>query len=231
MNRDITNKMNFFVDNWMPPALRDNRLLMAILFRIVIGKQYKYYLRFKDQLPHLAEHEINKYYSILEKTFIQRETDLNKKCIKKIRQEVIGERILDAGAGKGFMAKELYHVDHLRRCTICDIVLPKKSQRIEGIEYVEATLTKLPFENSSFDTVICTHALEHIMDCKIALAELRRVCKKKLIIVIPRQREYKYTCDLHINFYPYKYNVEKFLQSDASIELPDNDWMCLEIIK
>lgn len=231
MNRDVTNKINVFIDNWVPPVFRDNKFLAAILFRFVIGKKYKYYLEFKDKVPTMTEDEINRYYTILGKTFIQRRTDLNKKCIKKIAQEVIGRRILDAGAGKGFMAKKLYYADRSRECTICDIALPNKMQREEGIEYVEATLTKLPFGEDSFDTVICTHALEHIKDYKTALKELRRVCKKKLIIVIPRQREFKYTCDLHINFYPYQYDVERLLQSHAFIELLDNDWMCIEEMK
>ena len=228
MNRNVTNKINAFIDNWIPPVFRDNKFFVAILFRIVIGKKYRFYLEFKDRIPTMTEHEINKYYTILGKTFISRKTDLNKRCIKKIAQEVIGKKILDAGAGNGVMAKKLYYADRSMECTICDIILPSKMKRVEGIEYVEATLTKLPFEENSFDTVICTHVLEHIKDYKTALQELRRVCKKKLIIVIPRQREYKYTCDLHINFYPYQYNVERLMQSHAFIELLDNDWICIE---
>ena len=108
-----------------------------------------------------------------------------------------------------------------------DLVLP--SQRVEGIHYQEATLTKLPFANHSFDTVICTHALEHIKDCHCALEELRRVCRKRLIIVLPKQREYQYTFDLHIHFFPYKYNVQKFLNNEkARIFEVDHDWICVE---
>ena len=136
MNRDVTNKINAVIDNWVPPVFRDNEFFVAILFRIVIGKKYKLYLEFKDRVPTMTENEINKYYTILGKTFIQRKTDLNKRCIKKIAQEVIGRRILDAGAGKGFMAKKLYYADRSRECTICDIVLPGKMKRVEGIEYV-----------------------------------------------------------------------------------------------
>lgn len=89
----------------------------------------------------------------------------------------------------------------------------------------------MPFEDNSFDTVICTHALEHIKNEKKALKELRRICRKKLIIVVPRQRDFRYTFDLHINFYPYRYNVEAMLESDAIIELLNNDWMCIEYMK
>lgn len=228
MNRDITNRINRFMDNWVPSAIRDNRVVTMALFRIVIGKKYKYYMDFKDRLPFLTEEEINGYYSDLEKTFIQRETNLNRACIHRIKKETVGKRILDAAAGRGFMARELYRENGLRKCTVCDIVLPEKRERVDGIEYVKASLTELPFEDNSFDTVICTHALEHIREAGGALDELRRVCRRKLLIVLPRQREYWYTYDLHLHFYPYRYNVECLLQSGAEIELLDNDWMCIE---
>lgn len=108
-----------------------------------------------------------------------------------------------------------------------DIILP--SQKVEGVHYQEATLTKLPFKNNYFDTVICTHALEHIKDYHCALEELRRVCRKRLIIVVPKQREYKYTFDLHLNFFPYKYDIQKFLNNEeAWIFEIGNDWICVE---
>ncbi|MCI9480623.1 MAG: hypothetical protein HFI21_16805 [Lachnospiraceae bacterium] len=67
--------------------------------------------------------------------------------------------------------------------------------------------------------------------CLTIKKELRRVCIRKLIVVIPRQREYQYTFDLHINFYPYQYKVEALFESDAVIELLDNDWICIEYMK
>lgn len=41
-----------------------------------------------------------------------------------------------------------------------------------------------------------------------ALAELRRVAKRRLIIVVPKQRNYKYTFELHINFFPYLFDLK-----------------------
>ncbi|NBJ02561.1 class I SAM-dependent methyltransferase [Lachnospiraceae bacterium] len=230
MNRNSTNKINYFLDNWMPPVLRDCKFFMRILLRIGIGKKYSYYMDFKKRLPTLKETDINKYYRVLADTFIKRETDLNKACIERILSEEMGEIILDAAAGKGFMAGRILNNYPEKIVTVSDIVLPPFSERIDGIKYVKASLTKMPFEDKTFDTVICTHALEHIKDIQGALSELRRVCRNKLIIVLPRQREYLYTFDLHINFFPYKYNVENILNNSATIELLDNDWYCVEYI-
>ena len=43
---------------------------------------------------------------------------------------------------------------------------------------VKADILDLPFENDSFDVVICNHVLEHIQDDTKAMSELYRVMKK-----------------------------------------------------
>lgn len=235
MKRDITSRINSFLDNWVPPAIRDNKWFVRLLFRRVIGKKYVYYMTFKEKLPFLSETEINRYYEVLSKTFIQRETHCNSKCIKRIMEEVEDGTILDVAAGNGYFAKLLYEKNNNNKCTVSDIVLPNKRNQIAGIMYVKSSITNLPFEDNAFDTVICTHALEHIKDYGIALDEIRRVCRRKLLIVLPRQREYKYTYDLHVNFFPYKYSVEKLMNGGNAnkrrsirIELLNHDWMIIE---
>ena len=49
-------------------------------------------------------------------------------------------------------------------------------------------VTKLPFENSSFDSVICSEVLEHIPDDTKAISELVRILKpkKNLAVSVPR---------------------------------------------
>ena len=237
MNRDVTNRINSFLDEWIPPKIRDSRFIVKILFRLVIGKEYVYYMNFKQKLPNLNEKEINRYYKVLDKTFVSRETHCNKACIDRILRETEGKKILDVAAGRGFIAKTLFQKDSSLDCTVSDIVLLDKKDRIDGLKYVKASITKLPFDDNAFDTVICTHALEHIKECDLALDEIRRVCKRKLLIVLPRQREYKYTYD-HINFYPYKYNVEVLMNTgnfrkreNLTIEFLSNDWMIIEEMK
>lgn len=41
---------------------------------------------------------------------------------------------------------------------------------------VAERLTALPFAAGAFDTIICTHVLEHIPDDQAALEEMRRAC-------------------------------------------------------
>lgn len=54
-------------------------------------------------------------------------------------------------------------------------------KRMEGYHYpksvVDVDILHLPFEDNSFDFVMCSHVLEHIKDDKTAIAELNRVLK------------------------------------------------------
>lgn len=230
MKRDITNKINYFLDNWIPPRVRDSRILMSLPLYMAFGPKYKHFMTFKEKVNDMQENEINYYYEFLADAMakLNRRTDLNRECIQFILSHISGGRILDAAAGRGYLVELLYEkLGGRGYVEAVDIVLPKKRRR--GIHYREASLTNLPYDDKAFDTVICTHALEHIKDSQSALQELRRVCRKRLLIVVPKQREYRYTFDLHINFFPYEYSVRSFLNDPKAqvLEL-GNDWMCVE---
>ena len=98
--------------------------------------------------------------------------------------------ILDVGAGEGFT------LEALRK--------QKIAKKLEGIEYMEEALTlakklhpevtikkgniyQLPYKANMFDVVICTEVLEHLDKPKSALAELKRVCKKYLLLSVPNE--------------------------------------------
>jgi ubiquinone/menaquinone biosynthesis C-methylase UbiE len=87
----------------------------------------------------------------------------------------------------------------------------------------------LPFAPCAFDTVICTHTLEHVQNLTAAIDELRRVTRRRLIIVVPRQRPYRYTFDLHLHFFPYKHSLLTHLTpvpdiADRMVRDLDGDW-------
>lgn len=47
---------------------------------------------------------------------------------------------------------------------------------------------KLPFKDKMFDFVLCTEVLEHVPDWQLALKELQRVSRKKILITIPLEK-------------------------------------------
>lgn len=229
MERNFTNKINWCLDQLLPPILRDSRWFMSILFRIALGKKYRYYMEFKEAVPDISEEEINHYYELLADTFIKRDTDNSVQCVEAICQLCKGDglRILDVACGKGYLINKVAENNGLNEYHAVDIVLPKKQK--SGIHYQKASITDLPYSDQSFDVVICTHALEHIKNSIDALNELRRICKDKLIIVLPKQREYRYTFDLHIHFFPYNYSVKNYIQNPkATIIEKGSDWLIIE---
>jgi ubiquinone/menaquinone biosynthesis C-methylase UbiE len=84
-------------------------------------------------------------------------------------------------------------------------------------------IEKLPFADRAFDTVVCTHVIEHILDYRAAIAELRRITGRRLIIVVPRERESIYAFNPHFNFFPYRHS---FLR--AMIPVPAQN-LCLDV--
>ena len=59
--------------------------------------------------------------------------------------------------------------------------------------------------------VICTHVLEHVLDIAGAVRELRRVAKRRLILVVPQEREYRFTFNPHVNFFPYPHSFLRYM--------------------
>lgn len=87
-----------------------------------------------------------------------------------------------------------------------------------------AGLPALPFRDLSFDTVVCAHTLEHIPDLFGAAAELRRVARR-VIVVVPRQRYYRYTVDYHLHFFPSAAPLLHLFDGTATATVIDGDWV------
>ncbi len=121
------------------------------------------------------------------------------------------ETLLEVGCGRGFLLN--YLTDHTNlKTTGCDLYDSVPS--LKKSEYVRASIYQLPFADKQFDVVACVHTIEHLRDVPGAIAELKRVAKKQVIIVTPCQRYYFFTLDLHLNFYP----IASYLQKEIDIK-------------
>lgn len=201
ISRKATLLIHHILDQWLPPAVRDNRFLWRLLFGLVFRQEASLLLDFKKQAPLLTPAEIKDIYRRIAPYNVQRLTDLNAESITEISARIIGPTILEVGCGTGFLSarmRELYTV------TATEISIPAAlKSACRGVTLLEAFAEALPFADASFDTVICTHVLEHVLDLRAAVVELRRLYKKRLIVVVPQQRPYQFTFDLHLHFFPY----------------------------
>ncbi|SVB54956.1 uncharacterized protein METZ01_LOCUS207810, partial [marine metagenome] len=98
--------------------------------------------------------------------------------------------ILDIGCGDGFLfthlaegahGAELYGMDLSHR----RLIITKK--RKFPVRLLDGNAEYLPFGEATFDVVICTEALEHLIDPSAAIQEIRRILKPGglLILTVP----------------------------------------------
>jgi len=220
MRRETTNKIRFVLEDILPAILRDS-FLFKWAARSVWGDHILRLSEFRKRAPFLTEKEYEALYR--DHPRVHDETDCSLDCIKKISSDILGDSICDVGCGTGALLSTLLG-DHqnLEQVTGVDFVIEDAAE-LDGIQFVVSRVEELPFKDNAFDTVICTHVIEHILDYRAAIKELRRVTKMRLIIVVPREREFIYTFNPHFNFFPYTHS---FLR--ALIPVPDK-FQCIDI--
>lgn len=203
MRRETVNSIRYVLEEWLPPVLRDSAF-MRWLFRRYWGTFVDDLERFRAQITHLPAAEYRNIYERMPR--IQDETDNSAPCLAAIAERVTAGRVCDVGCGTGYLLNYLQGQPALRDCELTGvdfIIEPQTTLRHPSIRFVAAPIEQLPFPDRHFDTVICTHVLEHILDIRAAIHELRRVCARRLIVVVPLEREYRFTFNPHVHFFPY----------------------------
>lgn len=202
MNRQLTNVIRFFMDECIPPIIRDNKYFMYPFFYYAYkGRNIDEAMNFKKLVYQWTDEEYVRFYSNINTISRNRKTDLNEPSIEYIRKNLSKgtQNLLDVGCGKGYFLERLD--DTNLDLHGCDIVEKGK----KGVyTFHQGHVEKLPFADSSFDIVTCSHTLEHILKPEKAVEELKRVAKKQLIIVVPKQRYFYYTLDEHVNFFDFQ---------------------------
>ena len=100
------------------------------------------------------------------------------------------QKVLDVGCGEGFTLSELTRnnvgkilegIDSSAEAISAGKVLMPDMNLREGDVY------HLPYEDNSFDLVICTEVLEHLENPERALNEIIRVSKKYCLFSVPNE--------------------------------------------
>lgn len=200
VSRETVNVARYVLENLIPPAVRDSPIFVPIMY-LAFGRRAKKMIDFRNAVRTMTDQDYASYYAAV--TPISGEVDLNRGCIDRIVADVVGRSVLDAGCGRAYLITLLAGADPGRTCVGADIDPPNLAERPGNLTFTSGWLGRLPFEDDTFDTVICTHTLEHILDIDEAVADLRRIARRRLILVVPREREYKYSLNLHVHFFPY----------------------------
>jgi 2-polyprenyl-3-methyl-5-hydroxy-6-metoxy-1,4-benzoquinol methylase len=113
-----------------------------------------------------------------EKDLKTKEFNEAKKRFEKVKDYIVGEKVLDLGAGNGLLAQEI------KRQLDKDVIL------IDVLDYNYTDLplilynpeNKVPLADQEVDTTILYTVLHHANDPKHLLEEATRITKKRLII-------------------------------------------------
>lgn len=98
--------------------------------------------------------------------------------------------VLEVGVGEGEVSERLRA--RWPSVPIAGIDLPDHELAAHWIGKAHsgafADITRLPFPDDAFDLVLAIEVLEHVPDPIGALAELDRVCRRDLVLSVPRER-------------------------------------------
>ena len=87
------------------------------------------------------------------------------------------ERALDLGCGDGRLTEEL-NAAEVVGADVSPVALERARRRVPGATFTELEPdAPLPFDDGSFDLLLCAETLEHVRDVQLLLSEARRVLR------------------------------------------------------
>jgi SAM-dependent methyltransferase len=201
VRRETTNWLRFVLEDLLPPVIRDSQLFHAVA-RMAWGAHVTRLAEFRERSAFLTPEEYSALYR--DHPRVHEGTDLSQGCVDEILKSIEGDSVCDIGCGTGYLVRKIRAArPDLARVAGSDFIVEGIAP-MAGTEFHAAKVEELPFADGEFDTVVCTHLLEHLLEPRKAVAELRRVARRRLIIVVPCEREYRYTFNPHFNFFPYR---------------------------
>jgi len=224
MNRAVTYVLRTIMDEWLPAGVRDSRWFMYPFFRYWFrNHDLARVMDFKALQARMTDAELAAFYRDIQTVSRERRTDLNEASIRHILASLdpASSTLLDVGCGNGYFLGRAHEAGY--RVHGCDLL---RTIDVRGIPYTTASAERLPFRDRAFDVVTCHHTLEHVRGLADAVAELKRVARRQIVVTVPCQRPYYYTLDLHIHFFPVRALLETAMAMPrATCRKIGGDWV------
>jgi ubiquinone/menaquinone biosynthesis C-methylase UbiE len=214
----VTQIVRRVLDDFLPPVVREWRPLNRWIATRFHGPAFD--LDFKERAFAMSPGEIANAYAALDAGGRYRDSDTTPSQLAAIARATQG-RVLEVGCGNGAVTARLRAAHDV---VAVDVTLGsvRATRDRARCAVAVAGLPALPFADRAFDTVVCAHTLEHVPDLFGAAAELRRVARR-VVVVVPRQRYYRYTVDYHLHFFPSAAPLVHLFGGRA--DLVDGDWV------
>jgi len=219
--------INEALDRYLPPSMRDSRLFGNLARRMYSDLTIDI-VELKDKAFYLSRAEFAAFYQSLNSRFDQGATDLTPESLAGVMRAVRGKSVLDVACGLGYVCERLAPAHDVVGCDVA--VSAGRRGTHPNVRWCDGNVEELPFRDGAFDTVVSTHTLEHVQHFGIALDELRRVARQRIVVVVPHQRPYRATFNPHIHFFPYKFSLLAWTGTDRphTLDLVGGDWLYVE---
>jgi SAM-dependent methyltransferase len=199
------------MDECLPPLIRDNQYFMYPFYCFAYrGQNIRETMAFKTRVYEFSADEYQQFYAGLNSISRNRLTDLNAACIEHILGLLSGNThtLLDVGCGSGYLLRQIHARYPDMTLTGADII---PQQASFPFTYCQSDILALQPQAAPFDVVTCCHTLEHILALPEAVAHLRQLCSRFLVVVVPCQRYFYYTLDEHVHFFTHEQQLAPML--------------------
>jgi ubiquinone/menaquinone biosynthesis C-methylase UbiE len=215
------------LDRYMPPSVRDSRVFGNLARRMYDGLAIDI-VELKDKAFYLSRAEFATFYRKLHSRFDQGITDLTPESLDAVLEAMRGNSVLDVACGLGYVCERLAPNHDVVGCDLA--VSAGRRGTHPNVRWCDGNIEELPFRDGAFDTVVSTHTLEHVQHFGVALSELRRVARERVVVVVPHQRPYRTTFNPHIHFFPYRFSLLAWTGTERphALDLVGGDWLFVE---
>lgn len=100
------------------------------------------------------------------------------------------KKVLDAGCGEGFVLSEFKKRkigDYLEGIDFSEEALNTGKKLFPYLSLKKGDIYNMPYENNTFDIVICTEVMEHLKEPEKVMDEVVRVSKKYCLFSVPNE--------------------------------------------
>ncbi|MDZ7290762.1 MAG: methyltransferase domain-containing protein [candidate division KSB1 bacterium] len=114
--------------------------------------------------------------------------------------------VLEVGCGMGSLSIKLAQAGfQVTGLDVSPVALEYARQRAAEtgvqITWQEGFAENLPVPDKTFDYITCCHTLEHVRDLDRVAAEFKRVARKKIVVLVPKQQYRLYADNYHTQFF------------------------------
>jgi len=135
------------------------------------------------------------------------------------------DKVVEVGCGAGNVLERLSIAGYLVGADISLKLLQKSKKRCsDNTNLVATDAEELPFKSKSFNKILCTEVIEHLMEPEKCLVEIKRIATKDAVIVITTTNE-PFVNKIKSIIWGLKFNKILFRKNDYKPqERMDDEW-------